>query len=214
MYELYGDLASGSCIIEMAMSELSVPYQAVEVSLEEFGQRESAYTRLNPQQKVPSLVNSDGHVLTESLAILWYLIELHDHDNRLLPPRDDQQRYVAIRWLSFVATELYPLIEINDYPDRFSGTGNQPSLLRDQARKMWRHRWLIVENQILGPGSLLPDRFCVTDLYIAVVSRWAQQDDWRPANLPKIEALTDTISRRSACKAVWTKHFSNFVSGQ
>ena len=48
--------------------------------------------------------------------------------------------------------------------------------------------------------------FCLTDIYIAVVSRWAQQEEWRPANLPKIERLTAAVASRPKCASVWQRH--------
>ena len=41
---------------------------------------------------------------------------------------------------------------------------------------MRRERWQIVEVEIAGGPYLLSSGFSLTDLYIAVVSRWAQQD--------------------------------------
>ena len=61
----------------------------------------------------------EGFVLTESVAILISLCEQHGEAN-LLPPVGAKPRAQALRWLLFVATELYPLVEINDYPERFT----------------------------------------------------------------------------------------------
>ncbi len=54
--------------------------------------------------------------------------------------------------------------------------------------------------------TLTESGFCLTDLYIAVLSRWAQQDAWRPENVPKVERLTAAVAARPACAPVWSRH--------
>ena len=112
----------------------------------------------------------------------------------------------ALRWLMFVATEIYPIVEINDYPERFSPDPESTSAVRDVARSIWRDRWLVVEREIAGAPYLLSSGFCVTDIYIAVVSRWAQQDEWRPEHLPKVEALTHAVAARPELASTWARH--------
>ena len=38
----------------------------------------------------------------------------------LLPTKGTPARAQALRWLLFPATEIYPIVEINDYPERFA----------------------------------------------------------------------------------------------
>lgn len=213
MMKLYGGLGSGSCAVELTLAELGLDYQVLNVDLRSGQQRETGYSEINPQRKLPALVDSEGFVLTESAAILISLCEQHGEAN-LLPPVGAKPRAQALRWLLFVATELYPLVEINDYPERFTPAhsmlrGRQNAdAIRDIARQLWRQRWLIVERQINAGPYLLGDVVCVTDFYIAVVSQWAQQDNWRPGNLPNVERLTATVANRSLCAPIWEQHFA------
>ena len=59
-------------------------------------------------------------------------------------------------------------------------------------------RCKIVEAEIASDPYLLSSGFCLTDLYNAVVSRWAQKNAWRPDNLRKMETLTVAVSKRPA----------------
>ena len=74
------------------------------------------------------------------------------------------------------------------------------------ARAKWRERWLIVEAQVHGNPFFLPSGFSACDIYIAVVSRWAQQDEWRPANLPQVERLTAAVASMPGLDLVWQRH--------
>ena len=206
-YTLYGYPTSGSMTIEMALAELGVDYRVHDVDLQQDAQRLSAYASINPQRKLPTLVTPSGETLTESVAILLTLDERHP--DRELLPKDPTDRAQALRWLLFVATEIYPIVEINDYPERFTPEGQSAKAVREVARSIWRDRWLVIEHEIRGTPFLLSSGFCVTDIYIAVVSRWAQQDAWRPEHLPNIEALTAAVAARPALASIWSRHRPN-----
>lgn len=207
-YILYGSLRSGSCIVELALAEIGAPYEVREIDLRSNRQREPTYAALNPQRKIPALVTPNGDMLTESVAILLTLNDYHP-EAELMPPARSGEHAQALRWLMFVATEIYPIVEINDYPERFAPdpvAGAEST--REIARRIWRERWLIVENHISGDPFLLRRGFCLSDIYIAIVSRWAQQEDWRPAHVPKVERLTAAVAERPACAPVWARHFA------
>jgi GST-like protein len=205
-YTLYGCRCSGSAIIEMALSRINVPYEEHSVDLSTEEQRGDAYAAVNPQRKIPALQTPAGELLTESVAILLTLDERH-RNAALLPPPGTPERAQALRWMIFVATELYPLVEINDYPERFAPRAEDAPAIRDIARARWRERWLVVEQAIEGDPWLLRHGFNAADMYIAVVSRWAQQKDWRPGHVPRIEAIAAAIAQQPDVGAVWKRHF-------
>lgn len=205
-YVLYGNAGSGSCIVECALAEIGAPYELRDVSLADDAQRDDAYAAVNPQRKLPTLITPSGEKLTESAAIAIALAERHP-DIALLPDPGSRERAQALRWLIFVAAELYPLVEINDYPERFVADPAHADGARERARELWRQRWLVAERAIAGDPWLLPAGFCITDVYIAVVSRWAQQTAWRAANLPKIERLCAAVVARPTLADVWARHF-------
>jgi GST-like protein len=211
-YTLYGHRRSGSLAVEMALAEIGVDYRVRDVDLEAEAQRGDDYAAVNPQRKVPALVTPAGETLTESVAILLTLDQRHPGAGLL--PKDETERARALRWLLFIATEIYPIVEINDYPERFSPDPEATSGVQEIARSLWRTRWRLVEEAIQGSHTLLGSGFCVTDIYIAVVSRWAQQDDWRPVHLPKVEALTAAVAARPACAPVWARHQPDVTPGR
>ena len=205
-YVLYGAWRSGSCAVECALAEIGAEYELREVDLRTDEQRGSEYEAINPQRKVPALIPEDGATLTESTAILLTLDERHPEAG-LLPPSGSPARAQALRWLMFIATEIYPVVEINDYPERFAPEPGGAEATRELAREIWRTRWRLVEDNVAGDPFLLRGGFCLTDVYAAVVSRWAQQGEWRSVHLPKIERLTAAVAARPAIAPVWARHF-------
>jgi len=206
-YTLYCSTRSGSCIVEMALCEIGAPYDFHEVNLSKNRQREMDFTAVNPQRKLPALTFPTGETMTESAAIVLALDRRYP-EAKLMPAADSADYLQAMRWLVFAAAEIYPIVEINDYPERFvADPKSDPDAMRENARRLWRDRWAIVEDNIAGSPYLLPSGFCLADIYIAVVSRWAQQDDWRPTHIPKVERLTAAVAAREACAPVWARNF-------
>lgn len=205
-YQLYGELGSGSGIIEVALAALGVPHEWHEVSLGTEQQRADAYASLNPQRKLPTLITPEGETLTESAAILIVLDERHP-DAGLFPARGTPARAQALRWLLFLAAELYPLVEMSDYPERFALHGAPVEGVRERARQIWRERWLVLEAQVAGEPWLLRSGFCFTDVYLASLSRWMQQADWRPLHIPRVEAIAQAVAARPVIGPLWARHF-------
>jgi GST-like protein len=206
-YILYGEDGSGSAIIEMALRKLGLGYEVRNVDLSAGEQRSSEYARINPQRKIPALITPEGETLTESPAILLTLDERWPEAG-LLPRAGTRERAQALRWLAFVAAEIYPIIEIHDYPERFARDPSAAAATREVAREICRSRWLVVEGAISGDPWLLQTGFSMVDVYIAVVSRWAVGHAWKRQRLPRVEAIAEAIAQRHDVGPVWRRHFA------
>jgi glutathione S-transferase len=204
-YTLYGDLGSGAFSAEAALAEAGVPYNFELVLLDKNEQKQPAFLAINPSGKIPALRLPEGEIVTESAAILLTLAD-HFPQARLLPPQASNDRAFAYRWLAFMAGEIYPIVEIVDYPARFVPEGAAAEALRAKARDRIRERILIVERMIRGP-FLLPNGFSILDIYAAMFTRWSLEPDWKLANLPKLMALAEAVSHRPAIAPVWRRHF-------
>jgi glutathione S-transferase len=204
-YTLYGDLGSGAFSAEAALAEAGAPYTFEMVSLDKGEQKSPDFLAINPSGKIPALRLPGGGIVTESAAILLTLAE-HFPPARLLPPLGAPARAQAYRWLAFMAGEIYPIVEIVDYPERFGAKESDYEPLRAIARDRIRERILIIERMIDGP-FLLPHGFSILDIYAAMFTRWSLEPDWKMANLPKLMALAGNVAARPAIAPVWARHF-------
>ncbi len=204
MFTLYGDLGSGAFSAEAVLAEAGAPYTFELVRLDRNEQRSPAFLAINPSGKMPALRLAEGAIVTESAAILLTLAD-HFPQARLLPPQGSPDRAQAYRWLAYLAGEVYPIVEIADYPERFVPQGDAEAL-RKAARDRIRERLLIIEGMIAGP-FFLASGFSLLDIYAAMFSRWGHEPDWRLANLPKLMALAEAVSRRPAVTRIWERHF-------
>lgn len=201
-YVIWGAPGSGSGIVEAACAELGVEYEARDLDARNDEQRGEVYGALNPHRKMPTL-EVGAEVITESVAILLTLDERHP-EGRLFPPPGSPERAQALRWMLFLATEIYPLVEWDDYPERFTGSPEGATAVRERARAITRERWRTLEGHVAGP-YLLSSGFSGTDLYITKLAVW-QNDEFRRDELPRVNALTEAVRARPKLQAVWARH--------
>jgi glutathione S-transferase len=192
-------------MVELALAEIGADYQFVRTGLGKGAKDSDPFLAVNPTGKLPALETPDGEILTESAAILLTLAERHPAA-RLLPRRRGAARAKAIRWTIFVATEIYPMIEIIDYPERFVEKAGTKAL-KERAQARIRRRWITVESAITGDPWLDSGGPSIADLAVANVSRWSTGKRWRQANYPAIEAIAAALSQRNSTRAVWQAHF-------
>jgi len=207
IYELYGDLRSGAFCVEAALAEAGAPYAFREIVLDRNEQKSQAFLALNPSGKVPALRLPEGIVLTETSALLTIIAERHPECG-LLPPSGSIAQAEALRWLAFMASEIYPMVEVDDYPERFAPSGAAAEALKGKARARIRERMLIVEAAVKGRW-LLGDTFCAADIYAAMFTRWSYFRDWKEEHLPRICALAEALAVRPKIAPVWKRHFGS-----
>ena len=207
-YAIFGDLGSGAFSAEAALAEAGAPYEFHLVSLEKNEQREPKFLALNPSGKMPALKLPEGEIVTESAAILLTVAD-HFPNARLLPPQAGPERAQAYRWLAFMASEIYPMVEISDYPQRFVPEGGETEALRARVKERIRERLLILERNVAGPWALAGG-FSILDIYAAMFTRWRGSvgKDWLEGdNIPKLKTLARALSERPNSAPVWARHF-------
>src|SRR2546423_1701432 len=74
MLKLYGNLRSRATRCIWMLEEMGEPYEMIETSVRSDDLQNSAYLRLNPNARIPTLVDGDT-VLWESMAINLYLAQ-------------------------------------------------------------------------------------------------------------------------------------------
>ena len=108
MIDLYAFATPNSIKVLIALEELRLDYTLHGVNVRKGEQKDAAFVALNPNAKVPVLVDTaaDGErfVLTESAAILVYLAEKTGH----LLPKSGEDRARVFEQLFFHASALSP----------------------------------------------------------------------------------------------------------
>ena len=106
MLKLYGQYRSRAFRVAWLCKESNIPYEHVDVTINVEGAqcKESWYTALNPNARVPT-IDDDGFVMWESAAINFYLAEKYRSP---LWPGDMQGKGRACQWAFFIANDVEP----------------------------------------------------------------------------------------------------------
>jgi maleylacetoacetate isomerase len=120
--------------VRIALELKGLAYEPVYVDLDAGDQHGEAYRAVNPQMAIPALVEDDGNVLYQSLAILEYLDEVHPSPPLL--PSDPRGR-ARVRALSLITVaDSHPLI-VPRVRNHLAATFG----LDDAGRLAWVQHW-------------------------------------------------------------------------
>ena len=122
--------------VAIVLEELGLTYESIYLDFNKGEQKEPRHTNLNPNGRIPTLVDhhNGDYTIWESDAILLYLADKYDKENRL-SVADDKAKYSLIQWLFFQASgqgcvSLPPLIPILARADTRHGDAARTSARR------------------------------------------------------------------------------------
>src|SRR5690606_27050792 len=88
-------------------NEAGLPVDLVKVDLGSHKTEDGRdYTGINPRGYVPALELEDGSLMTEASVLAQYLAD-QKPETGLMPKMGTKERYTAMQWLTFIATELH-----------------------------------------------------------------------------------------------------------
>jgi maleylacetoacetate isomerase/maleylpyruvate isomerase len=133
LYSFWRSLATFRVRIALNLKGIA-PEEVVEVNLMKGQQRDAAFRAVNPMMALPALVEDDGTVLYESLAIIEYLDEVHPVPPLL--PREPRGRARVRGLAQIIACDAHPLVvpRVRDYLER-------EFKLDEPARMAWCRHW-------------------------------------------------------------------------
>ena len=105
MLELYTTSTPNGWKASVTLEEMGLNYRLHKISLQEQQQKETGYLAINPNGRIPTLVD-DGFAVFESGAIMIYLAE----KTGCLMPTDVKGRSEVIQWLMFQMSGIGPMM--------------------------------------------------------------------------------------------------------
>jgi GST-like protein len=141
--QLYSLPTPNGVKVSIMLEETGLPYEPHLVSFESGDQNTPEFLSLNPNNKIPAILDPDGPggkalPLFESGAILLYLAE---KTGRFIP-RDTAARYETIQWLMFQMGGIGPMFGQVGFFHKFAG--------KDYEDKRPRDRYVAESTRLLG----------------------------------------------------------------
>jgi glutathione S-transferase len=162
----------GACALasHIVLEWIGAPYETVRMSLESIKQPD--YLALNPGGTVPLLLH-DAFSLTETVAILGYLADLHPAA-RLLGDGSVRGRAEVTRWLAFLNSDVHKAFKPIFVPRRYLPDDALAPDLAATARRYVRAYFERIDAHLEGRDWLVDQR-SVADPYLFVMLRWTER---------------------------------------
>jgi len=141
--QLYSVPTPNGVKVSIMLEEIGLPYEPHFIPLGEGGTQTEEFRSLNPNGKIPAILDPDGPggvplALWESVAILIYLAE---KTGRFLSP-DPALRHQPIQWLMFQMGGVGPMLGQLGFFNKFAG--------KDWEDKRPLQRYVAESKRLLG----------------------------------------------------------------
>jgi maleylpyruvate isomerase len=130
--------SSAAYRVRIALNLKGLGYDTIPIHLQKDGgqNKRPDFRALNPLTRVPALKLDSGEVLTQSLAIIEYIDEIHPQPPLL--PRDPVDRARVRALAQLIACDIHPLNNVS--PLRYL----KSELGQDQSKiDAWYHHWIL-----------------------------------------------------------------------
>jgi GST-like protein len=179
----------------VTLEELELPYETRVVNLSKDEQKQEAFLRINPNGRIPAIVDRDADdlVVFESGALMIYLAE---KAGRLLPSSGPDRARV-LSWLMFQMGGIGPMMGQANVFFRYFPEKLQPAI--DRYQHECRRLFEVLDRR-LGESEWLADEFSIADIANWC---WVRTYKWSGVNsdgLPHLKRWRDALRERPACQ--------------
>jgi GST-like protein len=202
--QLYSLPTPNGVKVAIFLEETGLPYEVHRVAFDRQEQRSPEFLALNPNGKIPAIIDPNGPggrplPLFESGAILLYLAE---KTGKLLPS-DPGARWQAVQWLMFQMGGIGPFFGQVGFFNRFAGKEweDKRPLQRyvDEARRLLE----VLETRLEGRAWLMGDDYTLADIATFpwvrnLVGFYGARELVRFDTLPNVGRVLDAFLARPA----------------
>jgi GST-like protein len=208
MLQFFYNAAPNPMKVALLLEELGLPYEAIPVDTRKGEQFANTYQAVNPNAKVPALVDG-GAPIFDSNAILLYLA---DREGRFVPTDlRSPERGQMLSWLLFIASGIGPF---SGQSVHFRHVAPEPKEYALNRYDYEAHRhWGVLERHLAGKAFMVGDAYGIVDM---AFWGWARllpyvlgTGDATWAQYPHVKRLLDAVSARPAAQraeALKTRH--------
>ena len=192
MLQLYGNSRSRAMRCLWMLEEMDKPYQLIEKSTRADDLQDSEYLRLNPNARIPTLVDGDL-VLWESMAINLYLAQKYEGPMHCPGP---EVLGLAAQWSFWAMLETEALLL-----DLLQHRAVLPEFARDASyaerdELLLKKPLGVLNDALAGHDYLVGNSFTVADLNVASILVWGKMARLDLLNHPEVARWLDACLAR------------------
>jgi len=163
--QLYSLPTPNGVKVSIMLEEIGLPYEVHRVAFESNDQLSPEFLALNPNNKIPAILDPDGPdgvplALFESGAILVYLAE---KTGQLLP-REPAARYQMLQWLMFQMSGIGPMFGQVGFFNKFAGRDYEDKRPRDRYVAESRRLLGVLNRQLKGNAWIQGEAYGIADI--------------------------------------------------
>ena len=194
MLKFYFSLAPNPMKVALFLEEAGLAYEPHPVNTRKGEQHSAAFMKLNPNAKVPVLVDGDA-VVFDSNAILMYLGE---KTGKFMPANTPKARGELLSWMMFVASGVGPYAGQAVHFSRFAPEPKEYGVKRYMFEA--KRHFGIVDARLATHKFMLGDEYTIVDMALWGWSRMIPfvlgEAAWE--KFPNVKRLNDEIAARPA----------------
>lgn len=194
MIDLYTAATPNGHKVSIALEELNLPYQVINLDLGKLEQKQPSFLQINPNGRIPAIVDhsADDFAVFESGAILVYLAE---KTGRFMP-HDAKGRSIVMQWLMFQMGGLGPMMGQANVFFRYFPEKIPAAIERYQNES---RRLLTVLDAHLADHEYLAGDYSIADM---ATWPWARIHAWGGISIDGLDHLQRWIKLVGARPAV------------
>ena len=165
--QLYSLPTPNGVKVSILLEETGLPYEVHLVSFDNKDQMSPEFLSLNPNNKIPAIIDPDGPdgkpiALWESGAILVYLAE---KTSQFLPA-DAAGRYETLQWLMFQMAGVGPMFGQVGFFHKFAGKEYEDKRPRDRFVAEARRLLGVLEQRLTQRSWIMGEHYTIADIAV------------------------------------------------
>jgi GST-like protein len=196
MLKLYYSGAPNPAKVALFLEEAGMPYEAIPVDTRKGEQHSPEYLKINPNAKVPAIVDGDVVVFDSSACLLY----LADKTGKFLPAKTDKARGELLSWMFFVSSGVGPYAGQSVH-FRLYAPEKIPYAINRYAFEAQRH-FKILDERLAKQPYMLGDTYTIADMNVwgwaRMVPTVLGEGMWE--KFPNLKRYIDGINARPAAK--------------
>jgi GST-like protein len=163
--QLYSLATPNGVKVSILLEETGLPYEAHRITLDQDGVMTPQFLSLNPNNKIPAIIDPDGPdgkplALFESGAILLYLAE----KTGMFLPAAPAARYETIQWLMFQMGGIGPMFGQLGFFHRFAGKEYEDKRPLTRYVNEAKRLLAVLEQRLAGRDWIMGEQYTIADI--------------------------------------------------
>lgn len=196
MLALYYYPGNANLLPHMILREAGASFELRFVDQPNRAQKSPEYLKLNPNGRIPVLVDGDL-VLFETAAIALHLCDKFPEAG-LAPTLGTPERAAFYKWMMHLTNTPQAEYRAWFYPHEHTVDEGAVEGVKQKAGERLNAMFDVISAQLGDKTWLLGDNFSAADLFLLMLIRWGRAMPRPPRTIPNLQGLAERVLARPA----------------